>query len=87
MKKTIPVQISLTPNTHSRIINFAKNVDCVSISGNPKAASAVTKAMRVILNFYGDDTFQKCLEEEGIDALAFIQKCVKKGMKESLGEK
>ena len=87
MKKTIPVQVSFTPNTLTRVINYAKNVDCVSITGNPKAATAVTKTMRVVLGFFSDDDFQECLENEGIDALAFIQRCVKKGMKESLGKK
>ncbi len=42
--------------------------------------------MRVVLNFYSDDAFQECLEIEGIDTLAFIQKCVRKQMKEILGE-
>ena len=49
-----------------------KDVDCVSITGNPKAAASVTKTMRVVLNFYGDDQFQECLEYEGIDALSHI---------------
>ena len=86
MNKTIPVQVSFTPNAHSSVINYAKNVDCVSITGNPKAATAVTKTMRVVLGLFSDEDFQKCLQEEGIDALAYIQRCVKKGIKESLGK-
>ena len=61
-----------------------KDVDCVSKIGNPIAATTVTKTMHVILSFYGDDDFQECLENEGIDALSFIQKCVKKEIRETL---
>ena len=86
-KTAIPVQLSLAPNTHNRVRNFAQNIKCVSGTGNPKVASAVTSTLQVILQFYGDDKFQECLENEGIDALSFIQKCVNRGMKESLGEK
>ena len=86
MKKTIPIQISLTPNTHSKVVHLAKNVDCVSATGNLKAASVVAKTLRLILNFYGDEQFQTCLENEGMDTLAYIQRCIKKGMKESLKE-
>lgn len=50
------------------------------------ASQAVRKVLRMVLKFYDDDAFQKCLEIEGIDALAFIEKGVKKGMKETLSE-
>lgn len=36
--------------------------------------------------FFADQQCQESLEDEGIDALAFIQKCVRKRMKEILGE-
>lgn len=87
MKKTISVQLALAPNTHKRIIDFAKHIDCVSRTGNPKAATAVKKTLRVILTFYTDYDFQECLENEGIDTLAFIQKCVKKGIQDTLKQK
>jgi len=87
MKKTaVPVQLSLAPNTHGKVVHFAEHINCVSGTGNPKVASAVNQTLRVILNLYGDENFQRCLENEGIDALAYIQKCVKRGMKESLRE-
>lgn len=87
MSKTIPVQITLPQNTHAKILSLAKDVDCISTTGKPKAASTVTKALRFILQFYSDEPFQKCLVEEGMDPFAYIQRCVRKGMKESLGEK
>ena len=86
MSKTIPIQIKIPTATHNRVIELAKHVDCISNTGNPKAATAVTKTLRVVLNFYNDDTFQKCLENEGIDTLAFIQKSVRKQMKACIAE-
>ena len=80
------VRISLHPVTHRRLLAFAEHIDCVSWSGRPMAAAAVRKVLRVVLKFYNDDAFQKCLEIEGIDALAFIERCVKRGMKETLAE-
>ena len=50
------------------------------------ASQAVRKVLRVFLKFYDDPDFQKCLEIEGLDALAFIQRCVKRGMKQTLAE-
>lgn len=80
------VRISLPPVTHRRLLEFAEHIDCVSWTGRPMAAPAVRKVLRVVLKFYDNDDFQKCLEIEGIDALAFIEKCVKRGMKETLAE-
>ena len=80
------ILISIPPETHKTLIELAKNVRCVSETGNPKAATTVAKTVRVVLNFYSDEHFQECLEDEGIDTLAFIQKCVRKNMKEVLGK-
>ena len=85
-KNTIPVHVSLPTTTHKKVINFAQHIDCISETGNPKAASAVKRTLSVVLNFYNDDTFQKCLENEGIDTLAFIQKSVRKQMKACIAE-
>ena len=86
-RNKIPVQISLPLTTHTKIIKLAKDIDCISETENPKAASAVAKTMRVVLNFYSDEQFQECLEDEGIDALAFKQKCIRQEMKENLKKK
>lgn len=86
MKKSIAIQIKVPPTTHDKLMHFAKDVDCISETGKIKAASAVTKSLRTILNFYGNERFQKCLEEEGLNALAYVERCINRGMKESLGE-
>lgn len=87
MAKSNLIRISLPDTTYDNTLKFAKHIDCVSNSGNPLASSAVKKIVRTVLNFYGDDKFQQCLEIEGIDALAYVQRCLNKGMRESLGEK
>ena len=86
MAKSNSIHVSLPNYAYDRTLKLAEHLKCVSNTGNPKAASVVTKAYHVVLGFYGDEHFQECLENEGIDALAFIQKCVNKGMKESLKE-
>lgn len=86
MQKYNAIRFSLPHTTYNNTRKFAQHIDCVTDTGNPKAATAVKKVFRTILNLYTDDTFQQCLENEGIDTLAYIQKCVKKGMKESLAE-
>lgn len=80
------VRISFPSNTYRHVLEFAKHIDCVSCTGKPIASEAVRKVFRVILKFYDDPDFQKCLEIEGLDALAFIQRCVKRGMKQTLAE-
>lgn len=59
----------------------------VTDTGNPKVASAVKKVFRTIVRYYSTEKFQKCLEEEGLGTLAHVQRCIKRGPKESLGEK
>jgi len=80
------VKISFPDTTYDKTIKFAEHIDCVSRTENPQPSDAARKAFRIILRYYGDDKFQECLEKEGIDTLAFIQKCVNRGIKESLGE-
>ena len=87
MKQPISIQITLSPQTHRRVRDYAKHIGAVSATGNVKVATAVKKTLRLILTFYSDEEFQKCLAEEGIDTLAYIQRCVRRGMKETLGEK
>ncbi|MCG9134464.1 hypothetical protein J5I95_22595 [Candidatus Poribacteria bacterium] len=86
MPKSNLVRISLPDTTYKNTIKFAEHIDCVSNTDNPQPANAIRKVVRTVLNFYRDDNFQQCLENEGIDALAFIQKSVRKQMKESLKE-
>ena len=78
------VGISFPHNTYKRVLAFAEHIDCVSLTGEPVASVAVRKVLRVILKFYDDPDFQRSLEIEGLDALAFIQRCVKRGMKQTL---
>ena len=86
MDKLRTVRISFPPNTYKRVLAFAEHIDCVSWTGEPIASETVRKVLRVILKFYDDPDFQKCLEIEELDALAFIQRCVKKGMQQTLTE-
>ncbi len=81
------VKISLPDTTYNKTLQFAEHIDCVSQSENPQPSYAVRKVFRTILGYYNDEKFQKCLEEEGLDTLAYIQRCINKGMKESLKEK
>lgn len=76
-----PVQISLPKNSHNRLMQFAKHIGCVSGTGKPKAASTILRTLRTVMEFYSNETFLKKIDEEGIDTLAFIQKCVKKEIK------
>ena len=82
-----PVKISLPNTTYDKTLKFAEHLDCVSNAENPLPASVVRKVYRTILRYYTDETFQKCLEEEGLDTLAYVQRCINRGMKESLKEK
>lgn len=86
MAKSNLIRISLPDTTYKNTLKFAEHIDCVSNSENPQPSDAVRKVFRTVLNFFGDDKFQQCLENEGIDALAFIQKSVRKQMKECLKE-
>ncbi len=81
------VKISFPNTTDDKTLKFAEHLDCVSQSENPLPSYAIRKVFRTILGYYSDERFQKCLEAEGLDTLAYVQRCVNKGMKESLGEK
>ena len=81
------VKISLPNPTYNKTLKFAEHLDCVSRSENPQPSDAIRKVFRTILKYYYDEKFQECLEEEGINALAYVERCINRGMKESLGEK
>lgn len=53
---------------------------------NPQPSATVRKVFKTVLRYYIGKQFQKCLKEEGLDTLAYIGKCINKGMKASLGE-
>jgi len=80
------VRISLHPVTYRRLLEFSEHIDCVRWTGEPSASQAVCKVLRVVLKFYNDDDFQRCLEIEDMDTLAFIERCVQSGMKATLAE-
>ena len=40
-----------------------------------------------MLRVFFFERFQKCLEGEGLDTLAYVQMCINRGPKEILGEK
>ena len=80
------VKISFPDTTYDKTLKFAEHIDCVSRTENPQPSDAIRKVFRTILGYYSDERFQKCLEEEGLDTLAYVQRCIKRGMKESLGE-
>ena len=86
MAKSNSIHVSLPNYAYDRTLKLAKHLKCISNTGNPKAASVVTKVYNVVLGFYADEDFQTCLENEGIDALAYIEKCVNKDMKEKIEE-
>lgn len=90
MAKSNSIRISFPNTIYAKTLKFAEHIDCVSQTENPQASNAIRKVLRTILNYYGDEQIQECLENEGIDTLSFIhsfiQKCVRKGMKESLSE-
>lgn len=81
------VKISFPDTTYDKTLKFAEHIDCVSRTENPQPSDAIRKVFRKILGYYNDERFQKCLEAEGINALAYVEKCINKGMKESLKEK
>lgn len=86
MAKSNSIHVSLPNYAYDRTLDLAEHINCVSDTGNPKAASTIKKVFSTILKFYGDEEFQRCLEVEDVDALAYVQKCIKRGMKESLKE-
>ncbi len=72
------VKISFPNTTYDKTLKFAEHLDCVSQSENPLPSYAVRKVFRTILGYYSDERFQKCLEAEGLDTLAYVQRCVNK---------
>lgn len=55
-------------------------------SENPQPSDGVRIIFRTVLRYDTNEQFQKCLKEEGLDTLAYIQKCINKVMKENLRE-
>ena len=80
------IRFSIPNITYNNTRDFAEHLGCVSDTGNPKAARVVKQVFTTILKYYENERFQECLEEEGINALAYVEKCINKGMKESLKE-
>ena len=76
------VQFSIPPTTYNKLLQFAKHIHCDSETGRPKAASAVKQVLRTVLNFYSDQDFLEKLDQEGGDTLSFIQKCVRKEIRQ-----
>lgn len=81
MSKSIPTKMSLAPATHNKFLELATHIGCVSGEEKPIAATAAWNIVRMVLDFYRDDEFMEKVEQEGIDALAYIKKCVKKEIK------
>ena len=81
------IRISVPNATYDSSVEFAKNIDSISETGNPQVSDAAKRVFRAVISYFKNEEFQKCLETEGMDALAYIKWCVNKGMKESLGEK
>ena len=76
------IQFKIPSATYAKLLQFASHIHCDSDSGRPKAASAVKQVLHTVLNLYSDDEFLEILETEGGDTLSFIQKCVKKEIRQ-----
>ena len=87
MSYTKRSQLSVPESTHNKLVNLAEHIDCLSETGEPKPTGVLHKAVRLLLGYYSDDKFQKCLDREGgIDTFAYIRKCINNGMNKSLSE-
>ena len=80
MFKTNSVKITLPEVTYQKLLKFAEHIDAISETGNAKPADAAKRAFRLVLNFYSNEKFQKCLEEEGLDTLGYMQRCINRGI-------
>ena len=77
-KKPKSIQFSVPPATYSKLLSFAKHIDCVSETERPKAASAVKTILRTVLDLYSNEDFIEKVEEDGGNALSYIKRCVRK---------
>lgn len=75
------IQFSIPPATYSKLLNFAKHIDCVSETERPKAASTVKVILRTILDLYSNENFIEKVEEDGGDTLSYIKRCVRRDMR------
>ena len=82
MKKSIPVQVSLPPNTHEKLLDYALHIGCITIHEKPKAATAIWKTLKMILEFYRDENIMNIVQNESGDLLDYIKKCVKNDIKQ-----
>ena len=76
------IQFFVPSVTYSKLLNFARHIDCVSETEHPKAASAVKLILRAVLDLYSNEDFIEKVEEEGGDTLSYIKRCVRKELQE-----
>ena len=72
------IHFSIPAATYSKLLNFAKHIDCVSETEHPKAASAVKVILRAVLDLYSNEDFIEKVEEDGGNTLSYIKRCVRK---------
>lgn len=76
------IQFSVPSVTYSKLLSFARHIDCVSENERPKAASAVKVILRAVLDLYSNEDFIEKVEEDGGDTLSYIKRCVRKELRE-----
>ena len=77
------IQFSIPPATYSKLLNFARHIDCVSETERPKAASAVKVILRTVLDLYSNEDFIEKVEEDGGNTLSYIKRCVRRELRGS----
>lgn len=80
MRKSIPIQVSLPPNTHQKLLDIARKTGCVSSNEVPKAGTVTLKIIRTIIGLCNDENFSEMVEKEGGDPIVYIEKCVRKDL-------
>lgn len=77
-KKPKSIQFSVPPTTYSKLLSFAKHIDCVSETERPKAATTVKVILRTVLDLHANEDFSEKVEEDGGNTLSYIKRCVRK---------
>ncbi len=80
-KKPKSIQFSVPPTTYSKLLSFAKHIDCVSETERPKVATAVKVILRTVLDLYSDEDFIEKVEENGGNTLSYIKGCIRRELR------